>query len=60
MERYSCFRVGDAHSTDFLSPFLSRYIRFLFLTLTSKALRVLYLIDNDAKRPSSPNLYTTA
>jgi hypothetical protein len=60
MERCNCCRVGDAHSTDFLSPFLSRYIRFFFLTLTSKALRVLYLLDNDAKRPSSPNLYTTA
>jgi hypothetical protein len=58
--RCSCFRVGDAHSTDFPSPFLSPFIRFFFLTLTSKALRVLYLLDNDAKRPSSPNLYTAA
>jgi hypothetical protein len=32
----------------------------LFLTLTSKALRVFYLLDNDAKRPSSPILYTIA
>jgi hypothetical protein len=38
---------------------LSFYTIF-FLPLTSKALRVLYLLDNDAKRPSSPNLYTAA
>jgi hypothetical protein len=43
----------------FISPFLSPFIR-LFLTLTSEALRLLYLLDNEATRSFSPNLYITA
>jgi hypothetical protein len=44
----------------FLRLFSLLLYDFFFLTLTSKALRVLYLLDNNAKRPSSPILYTIA
>jgi hypothetical protein len=48
-------------SLDWLSfAFSLSFYTIFFLTLTSKALRVLYLLDNDAKRPSSPILYTIA
>jgi hypothetical protein len=49
--RYSCCRVGDPHSTDFPPPFFSPFIDFLFHPFTFKALRLLYLLDNDATRP---------
>jgi hypothetical protein len=58
----SCCCDGDAHSTDYIRLF-SRLLYDFFLTLTSQALRLFYLFENDAKpsrsHPTSTPLHDT-
>jgi hypothetical protein len=60
--RCRCFRVGDAHSTDFLSPFFSHFIRFFFSPLPLKPCGCctwLIMMQNVRPHPTSTPLHDT-